>query len=58
MTDPGDILRALMSNPHLSLEDLVYDVRDHELQGWDGPAVKQWSDAVMAAKKWIKENPK
>ncbi len=42
-------LRALTTNPHLSLGDLVYTVREHELEGWDGPAVKAWSDAVIAA---------
>lgn len=55
---PADILRALMTNPSLSLGDLVYTVRDRELKGWDGPDVKAWSDAVVAAEKWMKENPK
>lgn len=44
-------LRALSTNPHLHLGDLVYKVRDSELQGWDGPSVKAWSDAVVAATK-------
>lgn len=47
-------LRGLLTNPHISLGDLVYTVRDRELQGWDGPAVKAWSDAVMAAEAVLK----
>ncbi|MES2352097.1 MAG: hypothetical protein V4641_31405 [Pseudomonadota bacterium] len=43
-------LLALTSNPHLHLEDLVYNVRDREGEGWDGPAVKAWSEAVTAAR--------
>lgn len=43
-------LRALLSNPHLDLGDLVYDVREAEGLGWEGPSVKAWSDAVTAAK--------
>jgi hypothetical protein len=48
-------LQALFSNPHIHLGDLVYMVRDREGEGWDGPAVKQWSDAVMAAETAIKK---
>jgi hypothetical protein len=43
-------LEALSSNPHLYLGDLVYAVREKEGEGWDGPAVTAWSEAVMAAK--------
>lgn len=43
-------LEALFSNPHIYPGDLVYQVREREGEGWDGPAVKQWSEAVMAAK--------
>lgn len=42
-------LRALSTNPHVHLGDLVYHVRERELEGWEGPAVKAWSDAVVAA---------
>ena len=37
-------LRGLMTNPHINLGDLVYDVREREGKGWDGPDVKAWSD--------------
>lgn len=43
-------LVALTTNEHINLGDLVYTVRDNEGLGWEGPAVKAWSDAVMAAK--------
>lgn len=42
-------LRALTSNPRMDLGDLVYTVRERELEGWEGPAVKAWSNAVLAA---------
>jgi hypothetical protein len=50
-----EALQGLFSNPHIHLGDLVYMVRDRECEGWDGPAVKQWSDAVMAAQTAIKK---
>lgn len=43
------ILKGLTTNPHLDLGDLVYDIREREGEGWDGPAVAMWSNAVMAA---------
>lgn len=52
------ILRALMSNEHISLGDLVYNIRESEGKGWDGPSVKAWSDAVSDAEKWMKINGK
>lgn len=45
-----EALEALLNNPHLNLGDLVYQVREREGLGWDGPAVKAWSEAVMKAK--------
>ena len=49
-------LKALATNPSLNLEDRIYDVRDREGQGWDGPDVKQWGDAVTWANKLLKED--
>lgn len=54
----GKILRALMTCEHADLEGHIYAIRDRELEGWDGPAVKAWGDAISAANNWIKENPK
>jgi hypothetical protein len=45
------VLTALMTNPHLDLGDCVYTIREREGDGWDGPAVAAWGDAVSAAKK-------
>lgn len=41
-------IEAVNANPHVSLADLVYKVRESELLGWEGPAVKQWQNAVVA----------
>jgi len=41
-------LEAISSNPHCDLGSLVYKVRDSELEGWDGPAVTAWGNAVEA----------
>jgi len=40
-----DALKAISSNPHVNLGDLIYQVREREGMGWDGDAVKAWSDA-------------
>jgi len=48
-----DLLGALLlltGNPHIDLGDLVYQVREREGKGWDGPAVLAWSQACEAAK--------
>jgi hypothetical protein len=45
------LLRDLVTNPHVDLGDLVYDVREREGAGWEGPWVKHWSDTVTAIKK-------
>lgn len=45
-----EVLRGLLWNEHVDLGDLVYQVRDREMLGWDGPSVKAWSDAVAKAR--------
>jgi len=45
-----EALKAISSNPHCNLEDLIYKVRDSEGEGWHGPAVTSWSNAVEAIK--------
>lgn len=45
----GELIEAVMmleTCPHIDLGDQVYTVREAEGLGWDGPAVKQWSDGV------------
>jgi hypothetical protein len=49
------IMRALCTQEHLDLGDLVYVVRDREGQGWEGPAVKAWSEAMIAAFAFLTE---
>jgi hypothetical protein len=44
-----EALEALTSHPHVHLGDLVYQVRDREGLGWDGPEVTKWSNAVQQA---------
>lgn len=44
-----DILRGLLRNPSMNLGDRVYDVREREGLGWDGPNVKAWGAAVTKA---------
>lgn len=48
-------LVALMRNPSINLGDQIYDVRESEGKGWDGPNVKAWSDAVAEAEAILKE---
>jgi hypothetical protein len=49
-----DVLHGLLKNPHICLSDQVYNVRDHEGLGWDGPAVLAWSEAVAKAEQLLK----
>lgn len=49
----SDMLGAILllaGNPHLCLDDLVYQVREREGLGWEGPSVLLWSQAVETAK--------
>ena len=50
-----DALRGLLTHPSLDLGDLIYTVREREGLGWDGPLVKQWSDAVQAAEAALRD---
>lgn len=51
------VLRELLSNPHIDLGDLVYEVREREGLGWEGPSVKAWGSAVARAKAIVARNP-
>lgn len=50
-----DALIAISSNDHLDLGDMIYDVRENEGEGWDGPSVKAWSDAVAKVRAAIQK---
>lgn len=50
-----EVLRGLLRNPSICLEDKVYDVREDEGQGWEGPNVKAWGKAVEDAEALLAE---
>lgn len=50
-----DAVKAIKSNPHVFLGDLVYEVREREGHGWDGQWCKQWGDAVDALDKALSD---
>lgn len=47
--DAFETLAALMTNPHINLGDLFYNVRDREGEGLDGPWCRQWGSATSRA---------
>lgn len=47
-------LLLLTGNPHINLGDCIYQVREREGKGWDGPAVLAWSQGITAAEDAIK----
>ncbi len=49
--DVVQVLRDMYEILHL--DDLVYNVRDSEGLGWDGPKVKAWADACERARKLL-----
>lgn len=49
------VLRKLTSVPGWSLSDAVYDVREREGLGWEGPAVKQFGEAVEQINRLLQE---
>jgi hypothetical protein len=49
-------LKTLTSNPHIALGDMVYEVREREGEGWEGPAVKSWGDACSRVDKLVRED--
>lgn len=44
LEDYRSVIDGLKSNPHISLGDLVYQVREREGEGWEGKWVKQWGE--------------
>jgi hypothetical protein len=50
---PADLFKALQTLvKDADLDALVYNVRDHELKGWDGPQVTAVSSACVVIKKY------
>jgi len=50
-----DVLRKM--NDILPLGDMVYDIREREAQGWEGPQVVAWGLACAKMKKLLDEGP-
>lgn len=45
-----ELLEALQKLMREPLGDFIYDIRDSEMQGWDGPRVTNWGEACILAK--------
>ncbi len=50
-----DLLEAAVMLTKEPLGDFIYNIRDQELKGWDGPRVKNWSEAVIKIEAAIAE---
>ena len=53
LSEYAELLGALLlltGNPHIDLGDLIYQVREREGEGWDGPAVLAWGEAIRSSK--------
>ena len=48
---PDDLKKAIVTLSKESIGDFTYTIRDREMQGWDGPRVKAWSDASVTIDK-------
>lgn len=44
------VIDAINDNEHIDLGDLIYNVREREGKGWDGPSVHAWGQAVTDLK--------
>lgn len=47
-------LKGVAQHPDIALGDCIYDVREREGEGWEGPRVKAWGEAVHEAEAAIK----
>ncbi|MGD9643791.1 MAG: hypothetical protein AB7V08_13750 [Elusimicrobiales bacterium] len=53
--DYNELLEAVRTVDRIhSLGDAVYQVRERELQGWDGPLVTEYGNAVATINKHLK----
>lgn len=53
------LVRALRTmNDILNFGDRIYDVREREGMGWEGPQVKAYGDACASIQPYLKEGPK
>lgn len=52
------LLRAVAALHKEHVGDFTYTIRDRELEGWDGPRVKAWSDACATIDRMVKKHAK
>lgn len=53
-----DLIDRLFNLKHFNLDDATYAVREREGKGWDGPAVKAYSDLIEELKAAKRKNGK
>jgi len=47
------MLAEIMTNKHASIEDHFYKVKENEGEGWNGPSLVAWGEAISAAKQLL-----
>ena len=52
MTKAEQAILLLVQEP---LGDFAYNIREHELKGWDGPRVKNWGEGARLAEEVARE---
>ena len=52
MNIPPDLKTAILTLSKENIGDFTYTIRDRELQGWEGPRVRAWSDASVTIDKY------
>lgn len=50
-----ELLKRLGEVEHISLGDLVYNIREREGEGWEGPAVVAWGSTCEEIIQLLKE---
>lgn len=48
-----EALKAIMTNPSIDLGDMIYNVKDREGKGWEGPDVTAWGKALIESRKLL-----
>lgn len=54
---PDDLREALQALDDLGAEDTIYDLREREGKGWDGPQVTAFADAWETIHKYLEKEP-
>ncbi len=48
------LLVGLCSNPIICLDDAVYNIKEIERKGWDGPIVVEWHNLINDIRNYLK----